>query len=269
MEYAIITENDISHWDDRTGLIYHFPHRYLNILKPGTKVIYYKGRMTDKRFSGLRLSKNPHYFGIAEIGKISNEAKTTNYFAEITNFRMFDKAVDFKFKNTPLEEIPQNKARNYWRDGVRKISKEIYNKIVENSNMQRIDNIQIYTDNEIGEEEYTSIEYEGGAKSVFSTKYERNKVLRDKAIKIHGYTCIACNFNFKDHYGQWGEGYIHVHHLKPVSSNSKIYKELVNPKTDLVVVCANCHSMIHRRKDKILSINELKKIILKNGVRKY
>lgn len=260
MEYAIITENDISQWDDQTGLIYHFPHRYLKILKPGTKVIYYKGRMTDKKFAGLRLSKNPHYFGIAEIGNnISDEAKTTNYFAQIRNFKMFDKAVDFKFKFAPLEEIPQNKANNYWRDGVRKISQETYNKIVEKSNVKTNDNVQIYTDNEIGDKEYTSSAYEGGIKYVFSTNYERNKVLRDKAIKIHGYTCIACNFNFKDHYGEWGEGYIHVHHLKPISSTSKINKQLVNPKTDLVVVCANCHSMIHRRKDKILSIDELKK----------
>lgn len=35
----------------------------------------------------------------------------------------------------------------------------------------------------------------------------------------------------------------------------------INPETDLVPVCANCHRMIHRRKDDVLTIEELKSIV--------
>lgn len=39
---------------------------------------------------------------------------------------------------------------------------------------------------------------------------------------------------------------------------------MINPETDLVCVCSNCHRMIHRRKNSILTVEELKKNIAKN-----
>ncbi|MCK5250753.1 MAG: HNH endonuclease [Spirochaetaceae bacterium] len=47
------------------------------------------------------------------------------------------------------------------------------------------------------------------------------------------------------------------HHLKPVSESGIVD---VDPKSDMAVLCANCHAMIHRRRDSLLSINELKKM---------
>lgn len=38
----------------------------------------------------------------------------------------------------------------------------------------------------------------------------------------------------------------------------------VNPETDLIAMCANCHRMIHRRKDKVVSVDELKELLLEN-----
>ena len=37
----------------------------------------------------------------------------------------------------------------------------------------------------------------------------------------------------------------------------------MNPKTDMTVLCPNCHSMIHRKKSKTLTIEELKAIYKK------
>lgn len=37
--YAVIVENDISAWADETGVLYHFPKRYLELLNPNTRVI--------------------------------------------------------------------------------------------------------------------------------------------------------------------------------------------------------------------------------------
>ena len=37
----------------------------------------------------------------------------------------------------------------------------------------------------------------------------------------------------------------------------------VNPETDLIVLCANCHRMVHRKKGMTLTIEELKEKIKK------
>ncbi|MBU8877958.1 DUF3883 domain-containing protein [Bacillus sp. FJAT-29790] len=135
MNYSIIAENDESQWEDQTGILYHFPARYKNILTPGTKVIYYKSRMKNREFASMRLSKEPHYFGLATIGEVypyTNTAKN-QYFAKIEEYIPFGEAIDFKdSKNNYLENVSKS---NYWRDGVRKITKEIYIKIVSLSNL--------------------------------------------------------------------------------------------------------------------------------------
>lgn len=99
---------------------------------------------------------------------------------------------------------------------------------------------------------------EGKEKTRIQTYYERNPKLRAKALKLHGTTCKVCGFNFNEVYGNHGEGYIEIHHLYPLSSRDK--QESVNPMTDLVPLCSNCHRMIHRKKQ-LLSIDELKKLI--------
>jgi 5-methylcytosine-specific restriction enzyme A len=52
-----------------------------------------------------------------------------------------------------------------------------------------------------------------------------------------------------------GKGYIEVHHMIPISEKGK---RSTDPKTDLTVVCANCHRMIHRKKKITLTLSELK-----------
>ncbi len=102
------------------------------------------------------------------------------------------------------------------------------------------------------EEEY----FEGQQRERFTNYYERDSKLRAKAIAIHGTKCLVCGFDFEERYGEQGKGFIEVHHLKPVSELGGNTK--VNPKTDMVVVCSNCHKMIHRKRDSVLSIEELK-----------
>jgi 5-methylcytosine-specific restriction enzyme A len=103
---------------------------------------------------------------------------------------------------------------------------------------------------------------EGGKKVIISYRYERNPSLRGTAFQIHGYDCAVCGFNFFKTYGIWGKEFCEVHHVKPLSSLGDV-KGDTNPKTDLVVVCANCHRMLHRKKGVTLTIEELKsKLIL-------
>jgi 5-methylcytosine-specific restriction protein A len=103
-----------------------------------------------------------------------------------------------------------------------------------------------------------------GLKKILSvTVYERNKVAREKCIAIHTCQCAVCGFNFEKVYGKLGKGYIHVHHLNPVSKAEKEYQ--IDYNNDLRPVCPNCHAMLHRNKNKILTIEELQQIIESNS----
>ena len=81
----------------------------------------------------------------------------------------------------------------------------------------------------------------------YTTQYERDPKNRSDAVKIHGTVCQACGFDFEKTYGEIGKDYIEVHHIKPLCEREGA--EGVNAATDLICVCANCHRMIHRRKD--------------------
>ncbi len=100
---------------------------------------------------------------------------------------------------------------------------------------------------------------EGGRKVYYTSKYERKAKCRQQAIQIHGCKCSICGFDFKKVYGSLGEGYIEIHHKKPLYSLDDEVE--VNPKTDLAPVCSNCHRMLHRRRDRIISIDELKNLV--------
>lgn len=52
-----------------------------------------------------------------------------------------------------------------------------------------------------------------------------------------------CGFDFEDVYGKTGFDYAQVHHLKPLSDRSA---PSLTELSDLAIVCANCHAMIHR-----------------------
>lgn len=109
------------------------------------------------------------------------------------------------------------------------------------------------------EEDYES-RSEGGQKVYVSQKSERDARLKNAAIKIHGTSCQGCGFNFGLIYGKWGKGFIEVHHLHPLGDNETA-ERITNPVKDLIVVCANCHRMIHRKKGITLTLDELKQKI--------
>lgn len=103
--------------------------------------------------------------------------------------------------------------------------------------------------------------FEGGKKVVYTTKYERNPRNRARAIEIHGAKCDACGFDFERQYGVRGKSFIEIHHTKPLYMTEG--ETLVDPEQDLVPLCANCHRMIHRRRDAILTVSELRELVTK------
>lgn len=104
---------------------------------------------------------------------------------------------------------------------------------------------------------------EGKQVQYYTTKYERSSINRNAAIKIHGTKCMACGFDFEATYGEIGKNFIEVHHTKPLYSLEQ--ETIIDPKNDLICLCSNCHRMIHRKRYKVFSLEELRSIIRKQG----
>ena len=103
---------------------------------------------------------------------------------------------------------------------------------------------------------------EGKRIEYYTSKYERSKANRDKAVSIHGTKCFGCGFDFEKSYGKRGKGYIEIHHIKPLYEFET--EVIIDPKTDLVPVCSNCHRMIHRKKGDVLTMEDLKQLVTDN-----
>lgn len=98
---------------------------------------------------------------------------------------------------------------------------------------------------------------EGAVCKVSVNAYERNPEARQKCLDYYGTSCFVCGFNFGLVFGELGEGFIHVHHLCPISEIAEEYE--IDPVKDLRPVCPNCHAMIHRRSH--LSIEDLQALL--------
>lgn len=255
-DYAVIVQNDESPWDDIKGDLYHYPRRYRNILTPGCRVIYYKGKMRDKRYAAERLSTDPHYFGVGVVGESIEDPASTKHdrYCEILDYQEFEAPVPHKVDGETLETIPPNRQSNYWRDGVREIDLATYNRILSHAALKAYQPRLPSLNEDL--ESYQPLE--GNKRARYSTYYERHPVYRNQALAIHGYQCMACGFDFAATYGDWGKGYIQIHHNKPVSESGPTR---INPETDMSVLCANCHAMVHRRRDRTLTVEELKRKI--------
>lgn len=117
-----------------------------------------------------------------------------------------------------------------------------------------------------------SQDFEGAQRQITTNRYERKPHLRFKCL-AHAIesdngrlACKVCDLDFAETYGTIGEGFIHVHHLSPLGGHQR--EQLVDPKTDLVPVCPNCHAMLHRGQpnDKPRSIEELRQEMTRTSI---
>lgn len=150
--------------------------------------------------------------------------------------------------NNGLSSAPQ---------GPIKVSTELYNYIDKYFN-------DYYTQGVFNDIEKHQDYYEGHVINVKVNRYERSSIARMKCIEHYGAKCAICDMDFGKRYGDLGEGFIHVHHLKPLHSIGQDY--VVDYKNDLIPVCPNCHAMIHRIKDgENMTTSELRKILGENN----
>lgn len=95
---------------------------------------------------------------------------------------------------------------------------------------------------------------EGTVQRILINRYERDPRARKECIGHYGTKCFLCGFDFVAIYGKVMVGFIHVHHLNPLSGVGPDYE--VDPIQDLRPVCPNCHAVAHRREPPY-SLNEV------------
>lgn len=89
---------------------------------------------------------------------------------------------------------------------------------------------------------------EGNPRLVAHLRRERNAAIvkqkKTTVLKALGKLCCeVCGFDFKEVYGDIGDGFCEVHHIHPLHKSDGNVKTELN---DLAIICSNCHRIIHR-----------------------
>jgi 5-methylcytosine-specific restriction protein A len=102
---------------------------------------------------------------------------------------------------------------------------------------------------------------EGGVQMRAHRYYERDRRLikrkKVEAAKRGPLSCEACGFNFQLRYGPIGDGFIEVHHTKPVHLMQPGEKTRL---ADLALLCSNCHRVAHRQRPP-LEVKEIQNLV--------
>lgn len=126
------------------------------------------------------------------------------------------------------------------------------------------DHVRVTDQDDLLQVDDQSMAVENYAKYRVHRRVERSAKIPKEVKKLQGYSCLACGFNFQDVYGKLGKDYIEAHHVVPVSVSAGTERQ-VNLLDDFVVLCANCHKMIHRLGEPWTRnrLDDLKEILVK------
>lgn len=216
-------------------------------LSKGFKKIFYKLKVVNDDFP---------------VDELANQDYSEYYIEE--PWKDSDRIIQLEMINEYSEETKNKFSyKNLKKNGLKAT---FQNKNIINNNNQLLEYfLSVDNSGEIINSQGEDLEKgypEGGKKQIMVNAYERSEKARKECIEHYGYNCAVCGFDFKSKYGEIGENFIHVHHKKPLSEINEGYQ--VDPINDLVPVCANCHTIIHRRKP-ALTIEDVKNFISNNS----
>jgi 5-methylcytosine-specific restriction enzyme A len=93
-----------------------------------------------------------------------------------------------------------------------------------------------------------------------SRERSRELVRKKKQRTLHDVgklACEVCGFDFFEFYGPIGIGFAECHHTAPLA---QLVEQRASKLADLVIVCANCHRMLHHHRP-MLSVEALRQIL--------
>ena len=214
------------------------------LIKRGTCFVAYKVdgelRFSPSRFIGyLNNNIEKHQNSTTKHGGITNNAISKVLKSKPIN----DDDLDYEYLKychklgiTPSEKGSFGVKRKFWK----------LNLINDFENNQNLNNE--FPEGKIVERKHKARERNKNLIEEVKTNYKN---------RFGKLVCQVCDFNFEKKYGEIGEDFIECHHTIPVSEMKENHKTKIE---DIVILCSNCHRMIHRKRP-WLSIHELKKLI--------
>ncbi len=100
--------------------------------------------------------------------------------------------------------------------------------------------------------------YEGSVRQMLRETSQRNREARRRCCEHYGTGCSVCGTEFGKKYGPAAQGFIHVHHITPMSVRKRRHK--IDPVADMRPVCPNCHAVIHLRRPEF-TIGEVRRLL--------
>lgn len=91
----------------------------------------------------------------------------------------------------------------------------------------------------------------------------RSRELRDLALENSHGICEACGVNFERVLGGKGVRVLQVHHRKQFAATDS---PRVTRLSDLAVLCANCHMLVHMNPDEAISVQRLRQMLRRASV---
>lgn len=199
------------------------------------------------------LEVTPQRFALASLEEISNSSKEQRLNSSLFAKAMLDDSakIDLTINGNIVDHLDYNSWPQKWDNyscRITKIPISSHGAVEENPDIvihwvSRALGMFISLHNVVTEE--CQYEKEGTQYEAKVRKYERSRINRELCLLKHGHCCCVCGMNFEDSYGIIGKNFIHVHHVVPVSQLGGSY--VIDPTTDLVPVCPNCHAMLHRQ----------------------
>lgn len=253
---------------------------YIVSLRAG--YLYLGGRMTVKQIltrpEAVRLWSNSNLYDAREWIVDSDEAGTLLHLHRRLA-PVLTKRLRFASKSGPKEPcfVSETELDNQATRGVRELTPDsaaLLDRIIEvTDRLPRSDHLLTVTrellENEAlpeDPEEFRlpdeipreTIHVEGSVRRVEVNRYERDPNARAACIATYGTACTICGVSFGASYGAEAEGYIHVHHLRPLATIGSEY--VVDPVRDMRPVCPNCHAVLHLG-GRCLTIEDVQRLV--------
>lgn len=149
--------------------------------------------------------------------------KVLSYRSELDGRKVFRFRADPKLSNITAESGWGNEKRIVWKgisSGINRLpSEDEESNFAEGAEAYRM---------HLGRERDTKL----------AVKAKKKRLAETGALK-----CEVCTFDFSAEFGELGAGYIEAHHTTPVSQLAGTRRTKLS---ELALVCANCHRMLHR-----------------------